>query len=248
MSKKNIFFIFISAFFYFSLAHAQSILQIGDSHTVGPMGAQLYKRLSEANYSTRSVGLVGASGSHYASEKRTLNYGFVDRKENGSMLTKGNTVEKLSTYIKNMNPSIVVIELGDNFANYSGALSSPSAENQVKLILSEMEKTNYKKPCFWIGPTWTNKSGQNTYQKTNTRAQALSRIIKKTVEPRCTYIDSLELLKESEVVTNSDGLHMTQKTGTLWGNRAADAILKEMDKPSAGSVTSSRPKKANVNQ
>lgn len=248
MSKQILFSIFTSVFFYFSFANAQSILQIGDSHTVGPMGAQLYKRLSDANYSTRSVGLVGASGSHYASEKRTLKYGFVDRKENGSITTKGNTVEKLSTYIKSMNPSFIVIELGDNFANYSGALNKAAAQNQVKLVLSEIEKTDYKKPCFWIGPTWTNKSGQNTYQKTNARAKALSDIIKQTTEPRCTYIDSLEILKENEVVTNPDGLHMNQKTGTLWGNRAADAILKQIAKPSSAKVPSSKPSKGNSNQ
>lgn len=255
---KNVFILFL-LFLISTVSFAQKVLQIGNSHTVGPFGESLTQELRHHSLQVRSVGLIGASGSHYASEnekKRTLNYGFIDRKTNGKEIkvNGSRSVEKLSTYINDEEPDIVVIELGDNFANYSGTVkninevnSNTFAKSEVKKILAQLDSSQFNKKCFWVGPTWTDKSGNNIYKKTNARAKALSDLIKKTVEPRCAYIDSTVLLDKNEVKTSSDGLHMSAQTGQLWGKRTAAEILKGVSNKKTVDQKKSAPQNKPVN-
>lgn len=236
--KKTIFALFLTCY---SISFAQKVLQIGDSHTVGPFGKKLYQELTDAGFQARSIGLAGSSGKHWSSDKeseRKLSYGFVDRGYNGKgsapvMGSKG--VSKLSTYIQNDKPDIVIIELGDNFASYSKTyndLNNKSANaaaiNEINLILNQLEKAQFNKSCYWVGPLWTNKDKINTYKKTNARAQVVAELIKNTISKKCHFINSQNLLTTKESETVSDGLHFKENSGALWGRKAADAIIQDI--------------------
>lgn len=229
------------------------VLQIGDSHTVGPFGASLYESfMSHPRISkTRSIGLASASGFHYASEDRkvrTLSYGFIDRPQMQKSVTKG-TVEKLSTTLNSEKPDILVVELGDNFAGYKQNVAGTSAvKAEVDLILKQIDQSKAKpKECYWIGPNWTDKEHGKTYNKSNARARLVGSAIAKALAGKCTFIDSMKVVEKSEAITGQDGLHFngTPKgiaAGKLWGRRAYEEIAAKSDLLSTPKTT---PKKTN---
>jgi hypothetical protein len=221
---------------------AVKVLQIGDSHTVGAFGEQLYKSLSaNSNVSSaRSIGLASASGSHYAADsaaKRTLNYGYIDRPYMKSSVPKG-TVDQLSTLLNNNKPDVLIVELADNFAGYrTSDRDVVFAKNEVQKILNQISASKSKpNECFWVGPTWTDwvdenglpvdkrKSNKATfYKKSTLRAQQIAHLIKKEINGKCTFIDSMKVIEKSEVKT-ADGIHCNQASGTLWGQRVYEEI------------------------
>ena len=211
---------------------ALNILQIGDSHTVGSFGESLYHELKN-NLNTkklRSIGLAGSSGKHWSAANkldRTLRYGYIDRPKMKKILPTG-TVDQLSNTINQEKPDILIIELSDNFAGYSLKKSYAAlAREEIQKILTQISLSK-KKPteCFWIGPSWTDKEN-NPYKKTNARAQEIAKIIETQIAGRCTFIDSLKIIKKSELTTTSDGLHFDKKSGELWGKRSYQDILKK---------------------
>ena len=223
-------------------ADAVKILQIGDSHTVGAFGAQLYTSLAQHKNvtSVRSIGLASASGIHYSSAdetKRTLNYGYIDRPAMKSPVAKG-SVAQLSTMLSFEKPDILIIELADNFAGYrEDVKNNKETQNHVQKILNQIESSKTQpSECFWVGPTWTDwvdenghsldrrKNGVGTYyKKSNWRAQQVAAAIKKELDGKCTFIDSMKVMTLSEITT-SDGIHCNQATGTLWGQRTYEEI------------------------
>lgn len=221
---------------------AVKVLQIGDSHTVGAFGDQLYKSLASNTHvtSARSIGLASASGSHYSAEsaaKRTLGYGFIDRPYMKSSTSKG-TVDKLSTLLSNTKPDVLIVELADNFAGYRETQKSDVfAKNEIQKILNQITNSNSKpNECFWVGPTWTDwvddnglpidkrKNGHGTfYKKSTLRAQQIANLIKKEIDGKCTFIDSMKIIEKSEIKT-ADGIHCNQTSGSLWGQRVYEEI------------------------
>lgn len=221
---------------------ATKVLQIGDSHTVGAFGDQLYKSLASNSRvtSARSIGLASASGSHYSADsaaKRTLGYGYINRPQMKSSTTKG-TVDKLSTMLNSEKPDVLIVELADNFAGYRESIKSDAfAKQEVQKILNQINSsTNRPNECFWVGPTWTDwvdenglpvdkrKNGKGTfYKKSTLRAQQVANLIKKEIEGKCTFIDSMKIMEKSEVKT-ADGIHCNQASGTLWGQRVYEEI------------------------
>ncbi|MDG0815222.1 SGNH/GDSL hydrolase family protein [Bdellovibrio svalbardensis] len=229
-SALIIFFISSAVF-----ANVETLI-IGDSHVVGPFGENMHKIFrTKTKEDTRTLGLAGASPSNFVAanaKQRTLSYGFADRNNENERLIKGGTaaeLPELGPLLAKTNPNRIVIELGDNFADYRNpsANSDASAKKQVQLIISELEKQNSKATCYWVTPTWTDKSGSKPYQKTNERLVKLIDIIKKTASPRCTVIDSANGigLQQSDIKTGSDGLHFDGTNGKKWAEAAANKIF-----------------------
>lgn len=236
---------------------AAKVLQIGDSHTVGAFGDQLYKSLASNTHvtSARSIGLASASGSHYSAEsaaKRTLGYGFIDRPYMKSSTSKG-TVDKLSTLLTTTKPDVLIVELGDNFAGYREPQKSDAfAKNEIQKILNQIAVSNSKpNECYWVGPTWTDwvddnglpvdkrKNDHGTfYKKSTLRAQQIANLIKKEIDGKCTFIDSMKVMEKSEVKT-ADGIHCNQASGTLWGQRVYEEITGKS--PLLGGISKMKP-------
>ncbi|QDK39240.1 hypothetical protein DOE51_17410 [Bdellovibrio sp. NC01] len=247
-------------FFVASQAFANvETLIIGDSHVVGPFGENMHKIFRETTKEdTRTIGLAGASPSNMVATNakgRTLNYGFADRNnENERLIKGGNPAEfpELGPLLQKTNPNRIIIELGDNFADYrsGSAASDASAKAQVNLILKELDKQGSKASCYWVTPTWTDKPGSKPYQKSNERLLQLIALIKKTAQPRCTVIDSAEGIGigKGDIKTGSDGLHFDGTNGKKWAEAAAKKIQEIEKSKQAKSPAQSVPNKSGAVQ
>ena len=223
-------------------AKAAKVLQIGDSHTVGAFGAQLYTSMTQHRNvtSARSIGLASASGIQYSSTdeaKRTLNYGYIDRPVMKTPVAKG-SAPQLSTLLSSEKPDILIVELADNFAGYrEGVNHTDEVQRHVQKILNQI-KISKAQPseCFWVGPTWTDwvdenglstdrrKNGAGTYyKKSNMRAKQVAAAIQKELGGLCTFVDSMKVMTLSEITT-ADGIHCNQASGSLWGQRIFEEI------------------------
>lgn len=218
-----------------ALANVETLI-IGDSHVAGAFGENMHKIFRETTKEdTRTIGLAGASPSNMvatSAKGRTLSYGFADRNNENERIIKGGTpaeFPELGPLLQKTNPNRIVIELGDNFADYrsGSAASDASAKAQVQMILKELDKQGSKASCYWVTPTWTDKSGSKPYLKTNERLLQLIAIIKKTAQPRCTVIDSAEGIGigKGDIKTGADGLHFAGAEAKKWADAAAKKIF-----------------------
>lgn len=218
-------------------AFAAEILVVGDSHNVGPFGEALYQELTnETDTEVRSVGLAGASGTTYSSnveKQRTLRAGYANRTKKEQKLVKHGTavtVPTLSELIEQEQPKIVVVELGDNFAGYSFAVTDAYVKNQVQAVLKQVEMKSPAPKCFWITPIWTDKEGTGLYKKTNERLYQVNKLIKEAAGSRCTVLDSTKDLglKKEEINVLNDGIHFGPVSGKKWGKAAARTISQKL--------------------
>lgn len=231
--------------FIFNISLAADTLVIGDSHVAGAFGENLHKELlQQTKSSVRTIGLAGASATSFISvnpKQRTLSFGYADRKNENEIIKKGGeaaTAPELKSLILENKPQRIIIELGDNFADYKNPNknSDTLAEQQVKAILNVLKNEKSDAACYWITPTWTDKPKSSPYQKSNQRLSELIQIIKKTAEPRCKVIDSMQDLglTQSNIQTTNDGLHFNSANGQKWA-KAAAAKIKELEKNNSAS-------------
>ncbi|WP_413569149.1 hypothetical protein ACLWBD_00115 [Bdellovibrio sp. HCB117] len=210
-------------------------LIIGDSHVVGPFGENLHKYFNEvAQENVRTVGLAGGTARSFTDSseaKRTLSYGFADRKNDKQKVVPGGTkatAPLLSTLLDEEKPRRVIIELGDNFADYKNpnSQSDRTVVAQVKQITEVLNKNKFNGTCYWVTPTWTDKALSKPYFKSNMRLARVIEIIKNEVAPRCQVIDSTTEIgiSENDIKTTSDGLHFDAKNGAKWARGVADRI------------------------
>lgn len=225
--------------------HATTLV-IGDSHIAGPVGDRLHQLFRDSGKDVRTIGLAGATAQTYTSpnpKERTLSFGFADRKNDSADRepgTKPRTVPELKTLLAEQKPQRLVIELGDNFAAYRSpsAAADKAAEAQVKKITQQIKDSQFRGRCYWITPTWTDKSGQKPYYKTNERLKEVIAIIKSNASP-CQVIDSTEVIAQQEIKTTSDGLHFDSKNGSKWAQAAHAKILSLEQRPAGNSQKSS---------
>lgn len=238
--------ILLGALFLTNPVFAAETLIIGDSHVVGSFGEHLHKlMLQETKADVRTVGLAGATATSFTStnaKQRTLSYGYADRKNQQEVLKKSGhaaTAPELSVLLKESRPSRVIVELGDNFAHYQGATKASDAmvEKQVQSILTTLHREAPSAQCIWVTPTWTDKSGKNTYAKSNERLKQVIHLIKKTAEPKCQVIDSTQDLglTPDNLKTVNDGLHFDGANGKKWATAVAAQIMK-LEKKSSQSA------------
>lgn len=231
--------------FFSGTVSAAEILVVGDSHNVGPFGDALYKTLGdEMAVEVRSVGLAGASGTTFSSDKekqRTLRSGYAHRRKGENVVIRHGkpvTVPKLSDLIKEEDPKVVVVELGDNFAGYASTVSDGSIRNQVDLVLKQIESKSPAPRCFWVTPIWTSREGTGAYKKTNARLYKVNKLIKDAAGTRCTVLDSTQDLglKKDEIKVLSDGIHFGLDSGRKWGKAAGRTIAESLrSRPGASS-------------
>lgn len=217
-------------------ALATETIIIGDSHVVGSFGESLHNALmDETAKNVRSIGLSGASASTFTAHNprhRTLEFGFIDR-TNKSKIVKPTgqpaTVPQLGELLKKAQPSLLIIELGDKLAEYQNTKMDSDAvvTQEVESMMETLKQVDDKLACYWVTPTWTDKSGSLPYRKTNERLAQVIKLIKKSAEPRCTVIDSMNDLglNSGNIKTLSDGIHYDRANGRIWGKAAAARII-----------------------
>jgi hypothetical protein len=126
----------------------------------------------------------------------------------------------LPTLIATYHPIVVVVELGENLAQYGvpGDLPRDWIADEVRALLHPIQAANLA--CIWIGPTWGVEGGP--YQKTYSRVKALSGYLSQVVAP-CRYIDSLAFSRPGEWTT-PDGVHLTAESARLWDDHLIGSI------------------------
>jgi hypothetical protein len=217
-------------------AFAAETLIIGDSHVVGAFGENLHHLIqSKTKEGVRTVGIAGGSATTFTStnpKQRTLSFGYADRKNANEILKKGGTpatTPELKTLLRETRPTRLIVELGDNFADYKNPSKNSDAmvAQQVQLILKELLPEHSHVTCYWVTPTWTDKPNGGAYQKSNERLLQVIQLIKKAAEPRCKVIDSAQGLglTPQNLRTTNDGLHFDGTNGKKWATAAAAKIL-----------------------
>ncbi|KYG60806.1 hypothetical protein AZI85_12520 [Bdellovibrio bacteriovorus] len=202
---------------------------------VGPFGEHLHKYFNEvAQENVRTVGLAGGTARSFtdpSEAKRTLSFGFADRKNEKQKTVSGGTkatAPLLSDLLEEEKPQRVIIELGDNFADYKtpNAQSDKTVIAQVKQITETLNKNKFNGKCYWVTPTWTDKANSKPYFKSNMRLTRVIEIIRSEAAPRCQVIDSTTEIGigENDIKTTSDGLHFDSKNGAKWARGVADRI------------------------
>lgn len=249
-------YLFITILFLWSQSFAINVLQIGDSHTVQGFGEGLYQALSKNSKVTqvRSIGLAGSGGEQWSSDSaalRVTTVGYIERPKMAKPSVNGK-VEKLSTLINAQKPDVLIVELADNFASYAALTpakiqkytvankvnseqaraairkaTNERVDKHVQMILDQIKNTA-KSPqeCFWVGPTFTDDENKPDYYKTNARAREVADVIKNKIQGQCQFIDSLLVVKQSDVKT-VDRLHLEKSLGIKWGQSVYKDIMQK---------------------
>lgn len=212
-----------------SASAAPGLLFIGDSHSVGPFGDELLKRLGKVSgrYDVQRYAIAGSSASTWLKDsicptgsKCPFTYGYADPK-GAKNARLPNNFPGLKKLLQKTNPETVVIALGTNDAH--GGCKSPASAiaSAEKLAASVGDKQ-----CIWIGPpAYTtgpvgNRCGSNYSPFVDK--------LKAAVEKKgCRFVDSRQVRTADGAILKSDGpdkVHFGKK-GTQWGRSIADRIL-----------------------
>lgn len=160
-----------------------SILIIGDSHTQGIYGTELYNNLKESSDSVTLYAVAGANplhfvkGSSFSSGGTRLEGTDIEKDTTGSGRTK---VTSISTLLASYNPEIVVLTFGSNLYGSSPETIVSYSEQLASAIVNEGAS------CYWVGPP------QGPRYSDLEDYQAYKEAIEAGVEGSCTFIDSEE--------------------------------------------------------
>lgn len=227
----------------------EPILIIGDSHVYGAFGESLYQTLEkQSGDQVHLYGAVGATALTYTAlddEKRTVKLGYRERSVSKSKEVQAKSlalVPQIEKLIDEIKPKVIIIELGDNFADYRNQKNDGIKKN-IDEMVSAIRASKRPIKCFWVSPLWTSQDAINPYGKTNFRLKEVIHQIKQQAEPVCELVDSTKDLglDPNSVKTGKDGLHFTNESGRKWGTAAGDFIITRIVKvPSSVKVNSSK--------
>ena len=195
-------------------AHAEKVLFIGDSHTVGHFGTHFDQNLRFAGHSVVTVGSCGSIPRWWSNGQET-NCGFFSKDLSGTEFRARKAPTPLmSDLLLELSPKIVVMEFGGNYLNY---LEDEFVIKDIKKIVSLV--TSSGATCFWI----TNPDSRNN-------RHALPRIlnlIREGVGSRCTLFVSSTVTRYPDV--GGDGVHYWGTEGYAitksWADLAFEAFL-----------------------
>lgn len=190
----------------------QSLLFIGDSHSVGPFGEALNKSLRSLPLSVSSYAYCGSIANDWYKEKGITQCGYLEIDSDGKKSAgQSGSVPKFQNLLLKHRPQIVVVELSTNYFGY---------ENET-FIINDMRRMgrdiiNSGAKCFWIGMPTTRKLAPHHAR--------LSRLTKAAISDLCTYFDSFPVT--SYPATGGDGIHFYFPGGREIANDWATSFFK----------------------
>lgn len=205
-------------------APIKRVVFIGDSHVMGYMGERLHGLMRSAapGATVETYGLSGSAPGHFASpnaSQRTMSIGFSERINETTRTVPYNT-PATAPYLGdllNKPYDLLLLEFGDNIANYRGAFPAASIRAQVEMAMQVIVRSRDYSPtnCFWITPTFGQTKAP--YQKTTVRLKELIQEIEASIAGRCQLVDGTKLpaIRDGEVQT-VDGLHLTRDWAYNW--------------------------------
>ena len=178
--------------FFSVAATAETILMIGDSHTVGEYGQNLKSQLESLGNVVIKRG-VGGTGIH------NWVVGQYD----------GDAFDNLQTLITSHNPTTVIISLGTN--NYGDA--SADIERNARQLISVIPAGIR---CFWVGPPEVRENPSASGGITNADVDKVYGALNSGVTRKCTLVDSRLYTDKNSPEFSSDGVHLTGNAAITW--------------------------------
>ena len=218
---KNRLLTFVSLAILLSIpASAANVLYIGDSHSVGPFGWKMDEQLRTVPGA--KVGFYASCGSIFqwwvTGKPTPCGYYFRGTDAKVDKGVKGPT-PIFDNLMKEVKPSLVVVELG---ANYAGYPSDDFAVNDMKALVKKISDAGAA--CFWI--TKPDSRGHEDIPR-------ILELTHKAVTPYCTYFDSTLVTKYP--ATGGDGIHYWFKAAlpiaNAWAEAAFAALKPLLNKP-----------------
>lgn len=201
---------------------AETVLFIGDSHSVGPFGWKLDELLRGSGRKTATYASCGSIAQWWVTGKDTpCGYFFRDA-EGKTEKGKTGPTPKLSELLSRLKPDAVVVELG---ANYANTPSDEFAVNDMAAMARKIKNSGAK--CFWVTKPDSRKNHDD-----------IPRILQltfKAVSNSCETFDSTKVTKYPE--TGGDGIHYWFKEGLpiadSWAQAVHDWVDTELKKENA---------------
>lgn len=202
-------FIFIPVFCL--NAAAQSVLFIGDSHSVGPFGKKLDSLLRENGFNVETYASCGSIAQWWVSGKpTTCGYFFKNFEGKTSFGLKADT-PILTKLLEKNRPAFVIVELG---ANYSSILSDEMAIEDMADMAMSIKNAGAK--CFWVTKP---DSRKNSFD-----IPRILSLTQKAVSPYCDIFDSTKVTKYPK--QGGDGIHYSFKEGMPIAENWAEEVFK----------------------
>ncbi|OGS10802.1 MAG: hypothetical protein A2234_02375 [Elusimicrobia bacterium RIFOXYA2_FULL_58_8] len=192
-------------------AAAGNILFIGDSHSVGPFGWKMDALLRSVPGT--KVGTYSSCGSIFqwweTGKATPCGYFFRNTAGKTEKGDKGPT-PIFDALLKEVKPTLVVVELG---ANYAGYESDDFAVGDMRKLVRKISDSGAA--CFWITKPDARK-GKDTIPR-------ILQLTHKAVTPYCAYFDSTLVTKYP--AEGGDGVHYWSKEGAPIANAWAEAVF-----------------------
>ncbi|MFP5491765.1 MAG: hypothetical protein ACLGG0_09695 [Bacteriovoracia bacterium] len=199
-----------------SIAHAKSVLVIGDSHAVGPFGWE-FDRLVRQQGGISRVATYASCGSiaqWWVTGHKTP-CGYWERSEAGVEVSQPTASTPIfGELLKKHQPDIVVVELSGNYQQRSDQFS----KDDMRAMVEQIRESGAQ--CFWI-----------TTPHTRLYPERISRLVSLVHEAVSDYCEVFE----SHLVTQypaagGDGIHYWFPAGIpiakAWADAAVEKIFK----------------------
>ena len=195
------------------------VLIIGDSHSVGRFGSQLYTRFASLpSVEAVSYASCGSSASSWFNHWRT-NCGYIARPSMAHASRSGKT-PYIPDVVNHFEPNIVVVELGGNAVRQSEATFNESIR-QFKLAMDSKNIT-----CFWAGPPSADPA-KAPAARAGAGLELFYRKLQLALGNRCTFFDSRP--HTPYTATGRDGVHFGGPEGiavvTSWANAYFTSVI-----------------------
>lgn len=220
MSKfKNSLLLALSSFFIFSVAHAERIVVIGDSHSCGDFGKQLVKELGNSGKNHVVMYCAGGlSVQHFLT-------GFTPKRPANNCKTYSSTqpraticegtgrVPALKEILAKEKPDRVVPALGTNNLGLNALTRFAPFAKQIK-------ESGAK--CHWVGPPVLGTNGRICREYGHNLEKVIS-TIGKSIAGTCRYVDSRN---HTNANSTPDCIHRYGGPARSW----ADGVAREINR------------------
>lgn len=190
------------------------VLEIGDSHTVGPFGRELDRLMRGTGADISTVGSAGASAVTYTNGAPTRSgywQKLADGREESAGTGESHPTPKLVDLIGSERPDVLLVNLGANFRQ-------GNVMAQVKL-LGDIAK-EHSLPLVWVGPP---KTRQDVADPSS--IEDFDRRMAEAVAPYGSYLASSPFTPE---YAGNDGIHYGGPRGKELARGWAAAVYREV--------------------
>ncbi|MBT5021996.1 hypothetical protein HOK51_10060 [Candidatus Woesearchaeota archaeon] len=202
---------------------SNTILHIGDSHTVGWYGKAMDLLLRSGSNTVRTYAISGSRAGHWVKghvhysiskpdmQNKLLGYSRYSDEQGTNVPLKTKT--SLKMILETYSPTIIIISLGSNHLSQGKAKQLEKIKTEcgdLAKIASESAK------CIWVGPPKTTRINFKDHLDT------VAESVKQAVTPYCTFVDSRDL---ANITKLSDGIHYNKAGSDGW----AQNVFSQLD-------------------